>query len=65
MRKKYGDNVIGFDETITIRIISEEKEKIKKILKKNRDLYFNESHFVRCSIIKLLREYDNNGRRIN
>jgi len=65
LKKKFGDNVIGFDETIHIRIIGEEKEKIKKILKKNRDLYFNESHFVRCSIIKLLREFYEDGRRIN
>ena len=56
-------SVIGFDERIIFRLKSEEKSKIMKVMSKNRDIYFNSSHFVRVAVIKLLRDYDKRGKR--
>ena len=46
---------IDFEETMSFRIKSNERIKIKKIIKKHQDLYFNESHFIRCAIIEKIR----------
>ena len=63
-KKKIYENVVFFEEEFHFRIKSDDKVKIQKIVNKNQDLYFNESHLVRCAIIKLLRDYDRNGRRL-
>lgn len=41
-----------FNETIKFRIRKEEKNNINKIILKKKDKYENLSHFIRCSIIK-------------
>lgn len=48
--------IIGFEEIIQARIRPVEKKKILKIIRKNRTKYFNESHFLRVAIIKLIKE---------
>ena len=47
-----------FNEVINIRLYSDEVKSINKIigLKRNRDKYGSKSHFIRCAIIKLIRE---------
>jgi hypothetical protein len=57
-------SIVDFEERYTIRIKSVDLKFIKKICDKNQDIYFNESHFIRCAILRLSREYDLNGRRI-
>lgn len=49
-------SVIGFDEVIQARILSSEKKAIRRIVRRDRDKYFNDSHFFRCAIIKLIKE---------
>jgi len=56
--------VIDFESTLNLRIKNDDKRKIVKVVSKNQDIYFNESHFVRCAILKLLREFEDNGKRI-
>jgi len=57
--------LIGFDEYIPIRIKSDEKNKILRIVKKNKfEFQNNASLFVRSAIIRFLREYDRRGNRI-
>ena len=49
--------VVSFEEHINIRIKHEHRKIIAKILNKDKeDLYDSESHFIRCAIIKLIRE---------
>lgn len=55
--------VIDFDEFIGFRIKKSEIKKLKKVIKKNKTVYLNLSHFIRCAVIKLLREYDEDGRK--
>ena len=57
-------SIIGFDETVNVRIRREEIKKINKILRKNRDRFYNKSHFVRSSILKYMREFDDKGNKI-
>ena len=47
----------SFDVTTSLRLYQDELIDIKKILRKNRDIYFNQSHFIRCAIIKLINEH--------
>ena len=56
--------IIDFESTLHLRIKNVDKRKIVKVVNKNQDIYFNDSHFVRCAILKLLREYDDNGRKL-
>jgi len=49
-------SIIGFDSVIQARLRYSEKKSIKKIINKNRTKYFNESHFIRVAILKLIRE---------
>ena len=57
--------LIGFDEYIPIRIKSDEKNKILRIVKKNKfEFQNNMSLFVRSAIIRFLRNYDRRGNRI-
>ena len=48
--------VIGFGKFVGFRAREEELEDIKFVVKKKREKYFNQSHFVRCAVSKLLRE---------
>jgi hypothetical protein len=49
--------VVSFEDHLNIRIKHEHRKKIAKILNKDdSDLYDSESHFIRCAIIKLIRE---------
>lgn len=57
--------VIGFNDTLNIRLRSDELKKIKKAVNKNRDLFYNNSHFVRASVIIFLRQFDDKGNKIN
>lgn len=50
-----------FEEQITFRLFSDEREKISKITKYatniiNERKYENESHFIRCAVIQLINE---------
>ena len=56
--------VIGFDKVLNVRITSDEFRKIKKVVRHNRELFYNASHFMRASIIKHLRDYDKKGKKI-
>lgn len=44
-----------FSEKINIRLRKDELKKIKKLLKKS-EKYENVSHFIRCAILKLIKE---------
>ena len=49
--------VISFEEHMNFMIKSEDRKKIKKIVGRHQDLFYNESHFVRVAVLKLIREY--------
>jgi len=48
--------VENFEERVSFRLFSEEKDRINKVLAKNNEKYYNFSHFLRCSVLKLLRK---------
>lgn len=43
-----------FQEEKHLRIRKEESEKINYIVSKMQDKYENESHFIRCAVIRLI-----------
>jgi hypothetical protein len=45
-----------FEESMAFRIKRNERKQIKKIIQKNQDKYYNESHFIRCAINRLIKE---------
>jgi len=45
-----------FNELIPIRIRDDEVKAINKIISKSKGKYESRSHFVRCAVIKLIRE---------
>ena len=51
-------SVIGFEEQIGVRIKSSDRNKIKRIVAKHQDLYYNESHFIRCAVLREIRRYE-------
>lgn len=55
--------VIDFDEVVSFRIRADELKMVRKIVRRNRDLFFNVSHFVRASVIKSIRDYDRKGKK--
>lgn len=55
--------IIDFDEQINLRIKRDELKHIDKVVKKNRELFFNRSHFIRCAIIRYLRDFDEKGNK--
>ena len=55
--------VIDFDDTISIRIRKDEAKKISKVVRVNRDLFYNKSHFVRASVLRYLAEFDKKGNK--
>ena len=61
--QKYS-NVVFYEETFILRLKDDEKKKILKVAKHNQDIFENPSHYVRCAIIRDLRNYDKNGVRI-
>jgi Arc/MetJ-type ribon-helix-helix transcriptional regulator len=63
-KKKIYQNVIFFDDRLSIRIQEEEKKKIERIFKKNQEIFMNESHVIRSAIVKFLREYDRGGKKL-
>lgn len=50
--------VIGFEEHMNFMLKSTDRKKIKKIIKNKQDLYNNESTFVRCAVLQLIRRYE-------
>lgn len=46
----------NFSTRIFARVTPQQKKAIKQIVKKNSEKYFNESHFFRVAVIKLIRE---------
>ena len=46
-----------FSEVLNIRLAKEELEDIDKIIKKKKFLYENRYHFLRCAVIKLIRDH--------
>ena len=53
--------VIGLKETTKLRITPEVLEDIDRVVKKNADLFFSRSHFIRCACARLIREIDENA----
>lgn len=43
-----------FEEDKHLRIRKEESDKINYIVSKMQDKYENESHFIRCAVIRLI-----------
>lgn len=56
--------IIGFEERTTLRIKRDDLKRINKIVRKNQDLFFNESHFIRCAVLNFMRNFDEKGRKI-
>lgn len=54
--------VVGFEEHINFMLTYDVRKKIQKVIKANQDVFFNESHFIRASINRNLREFDEKGR---
>ena len=48
---------IDFEDQIGFRIKRWDRSKIKAIIKKNQDLYYNESHFIRSAVLQLIRRH--------
>lgn len=44
------------EKTIQVRIRKNDIQTIEEIVEVNKDKYENVSHFVRCAILKLMRE---------
>ena len=56
-KERYGK----FDAVVTTRLYDEEIRRIEDILKNKKDVfgtlkYENQSHFIRCAIIRLIQE---------
>jgi hypothetical protein len=62
--RKQNSTVIGFDRQVNFRIRQNDFREITKITNKNQDLFYNESHFIRCAVLKMLREFDSNGKKV-
>lgn len=45
-----------FEDRATFRLTEEQKKAIKEIFEEHQDKYENVSHFVRCAILKLIKE---------
>jgi len=52
-----------FSKRLSFRIRSDEIKQVKQILKSNRYKYFNESHFIRCAVLKLINEEKNEAKK--
>ena len=50
------------NDTNNFRLRKREKREIDRVVYLNKQKYDNRSHFVRCAIIKLLREEDKERR---
>lgn len=53
--------VVGFDDVVVVRLKGFEKDKIKRIVKKNRDLFDSPSHFVRSAVIRQISKFNDKG----
>lgn len=49
-------SAIGFEERVTIRMKEADLEEIQPIVDAMPEKYFNESHFIRVAVIRLIRE---------
>jgi len=50
--------MVFFTELLNARFHKEEVKSINKILRSNKDLYDNKSHFLRCAVIKLINDHN-------
>ena len=48
--------VDSLDKTVQTRITTEQSKRIKAVIDKKPSIYNNESHFIRCAVIRLLRQ---------
>jgi len=55
--------IIDFEDRLGVRIKAEDIKMIKRIVRKNKDMFYNKSHFIRSSILKYIREFDNKGNK--
>lgn len=59
--KKHKKGVImgddDFTERVECRVSKNQLKQIKKYVRDNKRLFDNQSHFIRCGIVKLIREY--------
>ena len=49
------------DDAASFRVHRKDWVKFRRVVKKNPNIYRNESHFIRAAIIQLLRAYDEKG----
>jgi len=53
-----------FEKSIHFRLKEGEKQRILAIIRqKNEEKYYNLSHFVRCAVIKLIKEEEKNEKK--
>jgi Arc/MetJ-type ribon-helix-helix transcriptional regulator len=51
-------------KSVSFRVKNDIGSKIENVLKNNQDVYANLSHFVRSSVIRNLKRYDQEGNEI-
>jgi len=47
---------LSFEKSIGLRISDDDEKRIREIVDRLDERYFNLSHFVRCAVMKLIRE---------
>ena len=52
---------IGFEDRANFRIKEKELIKVLAVVRRNRDVFENHSHFFRVAVIKELRLYNDKG----
>lgn len=64
------NKTLNFDEDVKLRLAKRELKEIKRLVRVSTDVdncpkYDSESHFIRCSILRLIRlERENNATRL-
>lgn len=53
-KKEYSKG--DFDTVIYSRVTSSTRKAINKFIHNKQDIYYNESHFIRIAVLKLLKE---------
>lgn len=52
-----------FDNKISVRLHQKVYNDVSNIVKFNRDLYENESHFIRCAVQQLINKHKLGGQK--
>ena len=51
------------DNNITVRLRSIERTEVSLLVKKNKEDFESEAHFIRCAILKFIREVKNGNHK--